>query len=370
MDLAFIVYNIMLLALCYIASFICNDKINTEGRALAAVLFILTYTVVFGLRYRVGGDFYGYERYYKDIQAGSMPSDVPIEFGFYFINYVLVQFGFAAQSIFIATCFLQSFLLVAIIWETKRAGSYIAYFYFATLFLFESFNLIRQALSVTLVYYSFIAARRLSIKSAFLLCIAAATIHVSSVIALPFLFFRKVLFNNNRAGLLFLVLVFYLMSNYIAEYILGSFNSTLAAGGLLSYSTVQDELFVDTSNLGGAGVFLGLLVDLCVISLIAKTDIYQNNYSFRKLYNMYLLGVLMFPILNSINYLTISRIFYIFETTRFIMLGVVIHYMISGSDRKLYFVVGAFFLVIYFIFFNNAIANSAAWCSPYQFISI
>jgi hypothetical protein len=283
---------------------------------------------------------------------------------------VLVQFGFSSQSIFLATCFLQSLFLVAIIWEAKRVGGYIAYFYFTTLFLFDSFNIIRQALSVTLVYYSFMAARRFGIKSALLLCISAATIHVSSVVALPFLFFNKVVFNNNRTKLIFLLLAFYVMASYIAKYIFISFNSALEIIGLISYSIVQDGLFVDTSNLGGSGVFLMLLVDLCVISLIAKTEIYNNNYSFRKMYNMYLIGVFMFPILNSINYLTISRVFYIFQTTRFIMLAAVIHYLISGSNRKLYFVVGIFFLGIYFVFYNNAIANSAAWCSPYQFISI
>ncbi len=359
MFLSFIVYFLLLIILC--AGGV-NYKHNpSKNYASGIIMPVLLFSLIIGLRYGVGTDFFAYRDIYNTLQ-----SDQYIEPGFMFICKALRFLGLPSAFLFILIAFLQLYFFCSF---TKRYPSlqpWCMFFYFTTLYLFFSINGIRQALAFSLlvlsVYYIF---ERKLIKY-LLVIIVASSIHRTVLLFLPFYFFIHLDILKNRWILLGVYFTSILIGVTFAERLWLLFDLVVQYIGIEGYNPVV-LMNVDWSNEQGRGLgtLFWLLSDAFVILKLNNLKDYYKGYPIVIIFNLFFIGVVLEPVLGS-SYL--SRVNVYFVNFRILMYSFLFNWALSRkavSIRKLYSIA----LIIGFILFMcNAILVGAGECSPYRFV--
>ena len=120
-----------------------------------SVISIILFSLIIGLRYYVGGD---YPSYLNDFVFFNLNyesfSDSRYSIGYYFLMYLLHWFGLPFPFLFLTVSLLQILYIYKWNHSNKFLLPWIIFFYFTTLYLFESMNIMRQAISFSMILYS------------------------------------------------------------------------------------------------------------------------------------------------------------------------------------------------------------------------
>ncbi len=338
---------------------------------LAMALSVLLYGLVLGLRYNVGGDYSSYVDYYFGVVPGVRASDVPYEWGFYWIIRTLRAFQLPPATLFIVVCTLQMFFMANWMRRHTVVAAWYVYFFFTSLLVFESLNIIRQALAYAVLLSAMPALHERRFLRYVLLVFGASLIHNSALLFLPLYFLLDRDWLPNRYLQMAMLLLAYVAAYKISEQLFNLLPA-LALASNLGYAAMQDALFYDKSASGfSPGMLFILLADLFILYSAPMLKRSFAGWGFRIYYNVYLIGALLTPFALYTNYIPLGRLAFYFTAFKPVVLASVVVGWFRTQEGRRRLVMRLFVIALaaaFLLWFLMAIWNKAAWCAPFQFI--
>ncbi|MCS2714474.1 EpsG family protein [Bacteroides thetaiotaomicron] len=276
--------GIIIILICIILGTWCLERMKIRFPYFKE--FILFLLVVFaGLRYNVGVDYPIYEDIFNDPYSVHALAIEPIWLG---INKVLRALGMGVRVFF----FLTSWLVVWGFYIGIRKMSF--HFYISILlfvlcgFYFESMNIVRQYVAVSLLFVSFSYFVEKKSRKYFLCVLCAILFHYSVLVILPLIWISRFKYPVWLLIITLFVSAFYgkILFNLIVEYIMPSFTE-------IGYYQYGVEDFDSGVSSGVLRLFYNLF-GIFILSLYAKQN--QIHPYLHILVNMFVMGLLLYNI--------------------------------------------------------------------------
>lgn len=320
---------------------------RVDERIFRTIVFIILFLPAI-LRFRIGTDYVIYDKYY--LRDNSLNS---FEFGINCI-YSFCRFFSDSSVLFFLICALLTYFPICFYLD-KKNFFYIILFYHLCFCYMDSYNIVRQSLSLS---YTICATQffiNSKYKKGFLFCIFACLFHRASYFAVIFLLLSFVYIRNtSRVVITVIVASMLRLINFSA--IIFSFIN-LIIPRFASYFT--NMLFVRHGS--GIGVLLNMLLP---IFMIWKSKSVKNNY---------ILNLNMFYIFLCALSLKMPIVSRLRQATYFTILFSV-PYLVTFR-RKYKKLIFYFFVVVYIVLFvktlSSSVLNSAspgAGILPYKSI--
>lgn len=257
----FIIYGI-LLTLALSELFVFGKKRPLQFLFLGLALFL-------AIRFQVGNDYAEYYIILNDLSAGK--NDIYFEPGFTFLYRIIDD-----PEWFIGlTSFFSMFLLYkTFIFFEKRYVFIALLLYFSLYFIIFNIHLIRQGLSITLVFYSFTFLFKKEYLKCFLFVLVASSIHKSALIVLPLLMITALnLTKNHRLIILGSAAIVYILLTYFKQYV---FMALAVFPPTQRFALVYNNEFYS----GSYGLSLGIIFDILLFLFInlRKNLSYKENF--------------------------------------------------------------------------------------------
>lgn len=338
--------------------------------AVLAVVSVVLYTLVLGLRYNVGGDYQGYVGYYEDVSGRASASDVPFEIGFYWLIRVLKFFELPPTSLFLATCAIQMTFMMIWLRRYTFLAPWLIYFYFTTLLAFQSMNTIRQAMAFTILLCAVLQLLDRKPLQYLMLVALASTLHTSALLFLPLYFVLDRELVLSRLWQIALVVIAYVSANAVKDFLFDTLPLAAVVLGYGNYAGIRDDLFFEG---GASGFSLGLVFvmasDLIIIVASPWLKRRYASLGFRAYYNAFYVGAVCTPVVVFANYIPFARLVFYFASFKFVVLSFLAAALFDrpGPGRGS-LALGIALVVSHFAWFSVAIARGAAWSAPFQFV--
>lgn len=373
---AFIVYFSLMSLMLFLAlkgKFVfIQDSFNlrkNNNYIIISIISIFIFSIVIGLRYYVGGDYVGYLDDFNYFNLGISYFNTRYELGYYTLMVILKFLKLAYPFLFIAISFLQILFIYKWASNYKFLLPWIIYFYFTTLYLFESMNLMRQAIAFSLLLYSTIyITKSEKLKFAFTV-IFAFIFHKSAIFFLPFYFFVNKDWIKNK----YIQITLLLASFYFAEFLFETFFQKIEVIAILlnyeHYSKLTSDLFLEVDVQGmGLGIYFILTIDMLILLYSNKLKNMFKENSFNIYYNMFFIGAIFSSVTSKSNSIVLDRFLFYFDSFRFVVLSFLCYYLVVLSKSKINYIIGILVVIAFLFWFIIAITKGAAWSSPFQFI--
>lgn len=333
--------------------------------------FILVYSLIIGLRYNVGRDYVGYTDWFKELRhTGQFPVDN--DFGFIWLNEILVNLGLESYMLFIIIAFLQILFLLLSLRKISFLGSWYLYFFFTSLLFFTSLNTMRQTVALFIFMYCIQLFENKKYLYTCLLSILAFSMHKTVIILfvlLPFLKFEW--FKNVKIQGTILFLSVFILPVFFS--VILDFASPII--NLLGYNYYIENLdlmkeITDENNKGdGLSVFLFFFIDLFIIFFYNKLKKQYSSYNFVMFYNIYFVGLILSRVFAE-NFI-LTRIADYFISFRVLILAFLMVYIFNTTKAfKNPFIkpIAVVICIAMLLFYYKAIYNNAGDIAPIQFI--
>lgn len=198
----------------------CKSKIQVFHLiAIAGPIILLTFRDV-----SVGTDTHHYIDIFNTIQSSnsilSFIETSRLEIGFSFITYIIAHLGFSVNVAFFVYAILTVVpVYIGAMLMKEKASPTLVMALFYLMFYHYSFNIVRQAMSMSLIFLAAVLLLKNHLKIPLLLCIIAVLIHNTSIVFMvffPILRFRgkKIIIVGMICALLMLV-AFYFLKDYL-----------------------------------------------------------------------------------------------------------------------------------------------------------
>lgn len=338
-----------------IASFLgwlvsCSKNKFTE-LALKVLVFLVLFLPM-ALRYNVGTDYVAYVNYFYSPSLLIENS----ELGYYLINIVVQKLELDVQWVFVISSFV---ILVPVVFFIKKKDYFYILLIYNLLFYLESFNLVRQSISlsfVLLALYKFWYNK--NVIQYLILVLISVLFHTSSVIFIPlvFLSFLHVDKKIYLFVIIFLGLFSFDINNAILLYeIIASFGSDYTSYAFTEYG----GSVIDNMN-SGIGAMIRTLSSLFPIF------IKNNNENINdRLFTLCLLSATFFSVLG----LSSGIFFRVYFGANIISCLVVIYLRNSNGFVKIIYLV-ILFLYYFYLFFIQTADEIETGVNPYRLIDI
>lgn len=343
------------IAIVTVASFLGWLVSCSKNKFTELTLKVLVFLVLFlpmALRYNVGTDYIAYVNYFYSPSLLVENS----ELGYYLINIVVQKLELDVQWVFVISSFV---ILVPVVFFIKKKDYFYILLIYNLLFYLESFNLVRQSISlsfVLLALYKFWYNK--NVIQYLVLVLISVLFHTSSVIFIPlvFLSFLRV---DKKAYLLAAIFLslFSLNTNYVIFLyeIMADLGSDYASYAFTEYGgSVMDN--VDS----GFGVMVRILSSLFPV-FIKRNDWGVNS----RLFTLCFLSATFFSVLG----LNSGIFFRVYFGANIISCLVIIYLRNSnGFMKKIYLV--ALLSYYFYLFFVQTADEIKSGVNPYILIDI
>ncbi len=257
------------------------------------LMALLTFAIIFGMRYYVGIDYYAY----KDVYESPDYRMLRYEPGFLLITMICQQYEFHYAIYFTILAFIQILFMTL---AFKREREILPFLFLVLLFsgniILGWMNGIRQYLAICICVYAVACLVQGKIKNLitfYLLVILASTMHLTALIMLffPLLTIRKKeLFTKKRIQYILLIL-FFIIQLFNVKSILFSYIENLAA--LLGYDNYADKISSSTSAAYGITDIITLCIYILMISSSGRVKKFYNSHKFNLIYDVAFIGILL-----------------------------------------------------------------------------
>lgn len=195
---------------------------NEKKTGFAKICYALSFLISFlpaGLRYGIGTDyFYTYVPYFYWIGTGKREYD---EIGFNFLNKIIYDLTGDYRWLFFVASFIFLFFIYKAIWDNSENIFQSVLLIFIGQSYFYSMNLVRQALAIAIILYSYKFLKKKEIIKTLICIIIASFFHNSALIMIPILGISLLkISNNKKIGAIFLLLCFQPVFAKIALFIM------------------------------------------------------------------------------------------------------------------------------------------------------
>lgn len=329
---------------------------------------LLLLSILIGGRYDVGTDWPNYVEYYEWYQHYHLTLNNLIEFGsnleplFLALNKLCNFVGLSTSGYFTLIAYCVFILLLSSHKDKCYLFPFILFFFFGQMFAM-SMNIIRQAISISIFFFSLHYLDKSKIKIAAIILVAVLFHYSSIVLAFALLIDRKwfKILDNKKI----------VLASFIVTYIAGA---TLVPyiEHLLQMQYFSDKYVNNAGNLGqemalgtGLGIITRKIVDVFLIVKSDKLKSYYGGNWIVNIFRLYFVGIILSNIMGISVYL--SRLILGFELLRIFILAYYCYY--AMVDKKSQETIFAVLLVLWSVLGTlMAVLHGDANCSPYQFL--
>jgi len=377
MALAFIVYFFLLFSTWYYAL---RAKRSWYIRNIAGLYGIelnhsilnylipgILFSLIIGMRYAVGVDYFNYLENYL-FQYGVTERE-NIEPGFYFLSWVLKTLQLHYSFLFISCAAIIFGFFYARANDYPYLLPYLVVFFFTTGIVFHANNIIRHVMAFSIYFY---ALRFISRKSLFyylLFTLIAASIHKSFILFLPLYFILSIDWFKYKWLQYILLILPVLFSSEVNNFIL-SFSSDIF--NYLGYGNYIEKIEGYDRDIEGIKKGLGVLnttakvIPFVIAFLSDKIKTYFKRTDFVIYYNLYMIGQIVFPIVEGS--IILERMIYSFYFFRFVVFAFTAYFLINNYKNEIVMQGVAYLIILVYVSsFIIGIFTSVSMCSPYQF---
>jgi len=347
-----------------------NNAWLTDMSKPGVHLFLASYSLIIGLRYMVGRDYFGYLNWFKELKAtGVFPVDN--EFGFIFLNKIIAFADLHFSVLFIAIALLQIFFILKAIEKISFLRGWFFFFFFTSLMFFVSMNVMRQTIAFFIFFYSLNLFLDKRYGLTFLMFVLAMSFHKSIIlmyILLPFL--KKDWFQNVKlqVGILVAsVFIFPLFIDRLLEAVTPIIN-LLGYNYYIENLDYMDEITKENTAGDGLSIYMFFLIDLVIILYSETLKKQFQKYNIVAYYNIFFVGLILSRVFA--NNFILARTAEYFIHFRVVILSFLCFYLmvpqLSGNVIRRAIVI--ILSLVMLSFFYKGIYNNAADCSPFQFV--
>lgn len=256
-------------------------KYNNFISKIFAILSFLTVWIISAIRYGVGTDFFYYYNFIKQLETVQIRNS---EYGFKLIGLLIKSFSNNGQLLIIICSFVTIFLVYKVILKETTYPELSILLFFGLGYYFNSLNIIRQYLAISLVFYA--SGYLLNKRKVFflLLMILASLFHYSALVALLLIVTFKLKdtkFLNTKFIILGFICIFIFYDNFIGI--------ALSFG---DYSIYKNTRYIIE---GANPIFFFIYFSITIVLTIFKTKIVRLNIK-NEIYFLYILigtGILL-----------------------------------------------------------------------------
>ncbi|WP_111672219.1 EpsG family protein [Algoriphagus litoralis] len=345
-----------------------NTRVSNDSKRIYLILIICIFSLVMGLRYKVGADYLTYyEGYFYNIDVGKG------EVFFVWIRELFNSLNFHFTIYFSFLAFLNITFFVLAFKRDAFVLPLLLFFIFANGDWLFWMNGIRQSIAMCIWIYALNFIEKEKLWMYFGFCLLSIGFHTSAIILIPLYFFLKNgkdYFRSIRIQLMLFLTAFviqYLFNSFLARVApVIEFYQSEISGGLYDYSMerFQEEA---SSTVGGSGIayYFRLLLNTLVIFNSKKLKDYFYSKWFLIIYSLFFIGLLtenIFPV-GSIVITRPFRYFFIFES---IVYSYFLFYLFKNSlyTKGFAYVLILTFISIFYLNIITANVDSNIW---YQF---
>lgn len=238
---------------------------------ILCVLAILIATLVAGLRYGVGTDFFNYQdrfnHYIEYPNINIKRSNV----GFGILIKAILLVTQNSQVLFIVTAFIINTLIILFIRKNTKLYDVGFYLFICLYFYCSSLNIMRQWISIAIFLYALKYAYDNKFIKYIIATLIATSFHITSLIMIPLYFLFRIKLNKKNMIILLsvialLLILFYTVGVQIAE----AFN--------MPEKYLKYMKFDSTLDGGGVAYVVFIIITLTIIGRNFNTYIKQNEY--------------------------------------------------------------------------------------------
>ena len=361
---AFIVYFGLLFSLLYLALkgkfSLYEQKLSDQNNYLKiSIISIVLFTLIIGLRYYVGGDYVGYLDDFNDfVNHKQSYKNSRYELGYFGMMFLLKTLHLPYPFLFITISFLQILYIYKWANLNKFLLPWVLYFYFSTLYLFESMNIMRQAIAFSIILFSINYIYKSEKIKFLILVVLASLFHKSAIVFLPFYFFiKKDWFKNKYIQIVLLIISFIAAKFIFVEF----FNRISILANLLnydSYGNFTEDMFLEERTSGfGLGLYFILIIDIIIIYYSDQLKKEFKDFNFIAYNNMFFVGALFSAAASASNSLVLYRFLFYFVSFRMIVLSFLCYYLFSIKKTRISRYIGYFIVVYFLLLFVQAVLN-------------
>lgn len=315
---------------------------------------LIFYSIVFGLRYGVGADYFGYQEIYTYYQQFKKPLTDSLEPGFLFL---MKLFPFDYQLFLGIIAFLQILFLFKGFRNEPAVIPYVAYTFMVSCTWLTFANALRQELAFSLFIASLPYIQNKNWLAYYVVVLFAILVHTSAFLLLlfyPVFCYKNEWFRNIKVQLLLVIISLILLK---AELSLGVIQlidvyiqMTLYAD-YLDMSSERSLAKLSSEVSLGIGFFVSLLIIVIQICYSNRVKDYFKNSMVTIVYNLFFIGVLWKHLFVSSQ--IFQRVNYYLWGTSFIIGAYTLVYLHKSSQKQLFMLL----LGLYFLLFVGTISN-------------
>lgn len=328
------------------------------------LIAILIYSIVFGMRYGVGVDFYGYLDAYKSALIGNSTRD--FEIGFQFIIKVLTYIGLHSIFFFGFISFLQLYLIFKSIKTDIHIYKYLVFTFMMGCVWLGYANTIRQVLAFCIFVYSLTYIEKGKPFLHYLCILLATSVHTSAIgliVIYPLLYWKKEWFNNINIQIALFICAWFLGQSsellgikYISEILS---NNGLFEDNYSIYISDEYQSYMHNSVKLGIGYLTILLTDIILVTTSNKYKQALKNNLLTYMYNLYFIGILLrYTFISSMMVGRINDYFYGFK---YIIASYALYYLYSHNNKKLFYLLASMYIMTFIANMVNMFENTAVF---------
>ncbi len=304
------------------------------------VFYLLVFSLILlgGFRYGISSDYFHYKEVFQKIDKATDWSEFLMEYGFLSIFYIFNKLGLNFEFFVFFFCSISISIKAFVIKKISPYPIISLLLYFTFFFLLDDMGAIRRgfACSLVLLAYYFIFSKKYLFS--FILILLAASIHLSVLIVIPFLFFINIKFNSKQFLMLLAISILIGLSfEKLFNNLVAIDSQLLAVQKIVSYS---EEQYFSETNVYEIGLLLRILFILILFKYANKLAVVPF---FNQMFNLYIISVFVLVVFSKLT--VFSSVVIYFKIFEIILVPILINSMALQKRMflVLFFVSYAFF---------------------------
>ena len=341
--MSFLIYLLIPILLILLSKNVNNHKFN-----VADYIIMLIMSIICGLRYNVGTDYFIYTKMYNNIK--SFPR---VEFFFQRLILFMNSIGLNSTHFFLVTSLLITVISYTAIKRNSKYPAESLFLYITLGYYAFQFNVIRQSLAIGIVLY---ATKYMYDKKFFkylFLVLCASLCHTTALIMIPIYFLANI---NWDKKLKMIIMISMLVLSFAYEPIINLVIKYFPKYAV--YLNINNYTF----DSAGLGTYLILFFNMIMFGFILKNEKKLIKYNQRnKLYINLVLFSFLFSFLGLNNTVMIRPGYYLSIYLVFILpdLYRVCKLKVKSTNSMILIIFFLLYYMIHLYFFNNMIPYKA-----------
>lgn len=353
--------------LLFLIMFLCGRKTAQTGKMTYVYVACLLYAIIFGLRYGVGVDFFGYLNGYESIRLYGAEQSKQ-EIGFFYLTKFIAQLNLHYGFYFAIIAYLQVRLITEAVKQDKYIYPMLSVTFILGCIWLSYCNGLRQILAFCIYAYAIRCIIEKRPFKYYLLLSIAFLFHKSALLLIifyPIFRKKKEWISNIKLQYLCLAIALLMMYTGYVQNFIKQMESVLSLTGYDVYTQGEySKYMISSTNISlGMGFFITLIQNVLIIYQSNNAKKWLNNAYFTIIYNLFFLGVLIKYVFISSQ--LVNRINYYFLGFDYLV-GAYVLYYLYRKKRNLFYVLLALYILTFVAILYRMNENTALYIFNFQ----